>query len=298
LTADAIFELHDAEALEAAAIAEIESRSYVGEGAEDELREEERERVRGDSAAALLSIADVANAVREGIGVEFIEGSAEAVEVDEDGREPYAGPDFEALLPLCRCGKEECERCGWQLTPRTAMILHLVGSLLADSAYDDVIEHGDNPVVDEHAWMVFSRYPRTTWQQDAIWRRQAARSFDDLVSDLEAGSLPAPTCPAEEMALHLMLDDAPAALADDWPEFADDLDGLPAHPDDYDWEMALEMLLQDFDILNFFNAGLDGFEDPEAEINQQFGIGDYRPAAWFKTFANMPARDPRRKFRR
>jgi hypothetical protein len=300
LTAEAVFEIQDPEALEAAVVAEIDSgaRSYVGEGTQEELRAEERESVQGDVAAALHWIADMGNAVPDGIGVVYLGGSSEAAELDRHGHEVCPGPDFGVLFPVCRCGEGSCERCGWQLTPRTAMMLHLVGNDLADSAFDDIVEHGDDPLVDEHEWALFSRYPRITWRQDAVWRRQAARSIDDLVADLEAGSWPTPTCAAEEMALHLMLEDAPTALADDWADTAGQLDRLPDHPDDYEWQMLTEMLLQDIDILSLFDAQLDGFEDPDSEINRQFGVGDYRPAAWFAPFANVPPRDPRRSFRR
>ncbi|WUH97713.1 hypothetical protein OHR68_29935 [Spirillospora sp. NBC_00431] len=82
----------------------------------------------------------------------------------------------------------------------------------------------------------------------AVWRRQAARAFDDLVNDIESGAWPQPTCPAEEMALHLMLQDAPAADADDWAELEESPSALPEHPDDLDWSMAGEVLLQDYDL--------------------------------------------------
>jgi hypothetical protein len=57
--------------------------------------------------------------------------------------------------------------------------------------YDDVAEHGDDPVTDDGTWATLSDYPRITWRQDAVWRRQAARALDDLTADLEAGRAPA-----------------------------------------------------------------------------------------------------------
>jgi hypothetical protein len=138
---------------------------------------------------------------------------------------------------------------------------------------------------------MFDRFPRTTRSEDAVWRRQASRSFDDLVGDLESGHFPRPTCPGEELALHLILEDAPAVLGDevDWLEqhFAQ----LPTRSDDYDWDMAHEVLFQDHDILELFDPERDGIEDPDSEANQQIGMGDYRPAAWFKTFDNTTPRD-------
>jgi hypothetical protein len=47
-----------------------------------------------------------------------------------------------------------------------------------------------------------------------------------------------------------------------------------------------------------FDQGLDGFEDPDSDINKQFRVGDLQPEAWFTSFANMEPRDPNRGFRR
>ncbi|MGH3519241.1 MAG: hypothetical protein ACRDQ7_17850 [Haloechinothrix sp.] len=124
------------------------------------------------------------------------------------------------------------------------------------------------------------------------------RSFDDLAKDLRAGQWPRPTCPAEEMALHLVLQAAPDAVADGWGAVASLLPSLPEHPDDFDWDMLSEVLFQDHDILELFTPSLDGAEDPASDHNKTLGIGDYRPQAWFTTFQNMSRREPRRPFRR
>jgi hypothetical protein len=108
--------------------------------------------------------------------------------------------------------------------------------------------------------MLFGRYPRITWQQDAVWRRQAARAYDDLTEDIEAGRWPRPTCTGEEMALHLTLEDAPDAVEDGWAGLDETLPRLPEHPDDFDWEMAGEVFFQDHDILDLFNVEMDGVE--------------------------------------
>jgi hypothetical protein len=73
---------------------------------------------------------------------------------------------------------------------------------------------------------------------------------------------------------------------------------LPGHDDDFDWDLAVDVLLQDEDILHLFDEQLDGIEDPESEENKRFRIGDYRPAAWFRPFQNATPRDGRRPFRR
>jgi len=71
---------------------------------------------------------------------------------------------------------------GWQLTPRTADLLYTALEVLADEAFDDIEEHGSEPVKKEGEgdWSVFGRLPRITGNQDAEWRRQIARACDDL----------------------------------------------------------------------------------------------------------------------
>lgn len=258
-----------------------------------------RDEVRDDLCAAVGWVTDADAIVVTDAGLHVAESSQTITEVDEVGADLVQEPDFGAIFPVCRCGKGDCEACGgFQLTPRTAAALWTVAQLLADQVYDDIEEHGDAPVSDDGAWATLSDYPRITWHQDAVWRRQAARAFDDLTADLEAGRIPAPTCPGEEMALHLMLRTAEAALADGWGVSPELLDQLPEHPDDHNWDLLVDVLLQDEDILTLFDEQLDGIEDPESPDNRMTGMGDYRPEAWFRPFSNANPRDGRRPFRR
>jgi hypothetical protein len=143
---------------------------------------------------------------------------------------------------------------------------------------------------------VFEEY--LTYGQGAVWRRQAARAFDDLSSDLSAGHWPSPRFFGEEMALHLALDRAPDTVEDLWDVIAGLVDPLPEHAGDFDWDMCLEIFFQDHDILALFDESLDGIEDPESVGNQYAGMGDMRPSAWFRSFNNVEPRDGRRPFRR
>jgi hypothetical protein len=158
--------------------------------------------------------------------------------------------------------------------------------------YNDVTER-DDPVAADDTWELFDSYPRITWWQNAIWRRQAARCFDDLTEGLAVGRWPSPSCPAEEMALHLILRDAPTAVDDDWGGLDETLADLPEHDDDFDWDMAEEVLFQDSDTLALFDPAADGVEGPDNDLNTAMRIGNYRPEAWFTTFANRTGRDPR-----
>ncbi|WP_284740350.1 hypothetical protein [Amycolatopsis sp. RTGN1] len=293
----------DENALEQAAIADIEAAQFsVSSDSElgvAQVRQEEQDHVRGDAVAAIQWFVDAGGVIDDRSGIEFVEATESVVEIDERGVPLSAWPQFAALFPLCTCGADTCDQCsGFQVTPRTAVALWTAAGVLPDQAYDDVLEHGDESVDDTGAWSVFDEFPRITWRQNAVWRRQAARSFDDISDDLAAGNWPRPRCPAEEMALHLILRSAEATVGDDWADFTKRYADLPEHDNDHDWDMLAETLLQDIDILALFSKQLDGIEDPDSEQNRELGIGDYRPQAWFEPFLDMDARDPRRPFRR
>jgi hypothetical protein len=288
-------EITDAAALVQRALASVAEVEFTDDGE----REARREEIMSDPRAAVRWLVDPFGLLPPVSGARIVAAWDGITEVNESGSGWRGRPDFVALFSVCRCGEDACGDCGgYQLTPRTAAVLWTVAQILADGAFDDVTQHGDQPVADTVEWSVFSRYPRITWRQDAVWRRQAARCFDDLTGDIAAGRWPSPTCPGEEMALHLILDDAPAAVGDGWPALDGALSELPEHPDDYDWTMTDEVLFQDHDVLSLFDMIRDGIEEPDSTQNQVIGMGDYRPQAWFRTFLNREPRDGRRPFRR
>ncbi|SDD68645.1 hypothetical protein [Actinokineospora iranica] len=294
-----VVDVVDAESLTREAVAQIAATEFSG--GPDRTPEQERDEyianVTADLAVAVQWLTDPM-AVIDHPGAEPSEASCDAVEIDEHGFPVNTGPDFDALFEVCRCGSDDdCDTCsGFQVTPHTAHALHSALTFYADMAYDDVIDHGDDPVTDDDFWHLFDEYPRITHRQDAIWRRQAARAYDDLAADLAHGDWPQPHNPAEEMALHLALRWAQDALTDGIITPYQST-GEP-HPDDHDWETLLDALTQDTDILDLFHPDTDGIEDPASEQNKSIGMGDYRPAAWFTPFNNMDGRDPRRPFRR
>lgn len=303
VTVEAIVDITDENVLEQAAIADIETAQfYVSPDSGRsiaQVRQEEQDHIRGDAVAAVQWLVDAAGVIDDRSGIEFVEATDSVIEIDEDGVPLSIWPHFAELFPLCTCGTDTCDHCGgFQVTPRTAAALWTAAGVLADQAYDDVLEHGDEPVDDATFWLVFNEFPRITWRQNAVWRRQAARSFDDLSDDLAAGTWPQPRCPAEEMALHLILRSAESAVDDDWAGLTGRYADLPEHDDDHDWDMLTDTLFQDTDILALFSKQLDGIEDPDTDQNRELGIGDYRSQAWFECFLNMEPRDPRRPFRR
>ncbi|WP_157752052.1 hypothetical protein [Actinoplanes derwentensis] len=306
ITAEVLVEVTDAAILRRAALDRVAEAGFVADGdrSADQVRAAEHDDVHADVhadvAAALGWVVNADAILEDAVGAEVVSSTTS---VDDEGAAESGAegmPDFTTLFPLCRCGADDCEDCsGFQMTPRLAAILWAVAQLHADFAYDDVQHFGDAVVSEKDGgWAVFADYPRITWGQDAVWRRQAARAFDDLAADLAAGQLPLATCPGEEMAMHVILRSAQGAAADGWGVPPEKLNLLPGHDDDFDWDLAVDVLLQDEDILHLFDEQLDGIEDPESEENQRFRIGDYRPEAWFKPFRNATPRDGRRPFRR
>jgi hypothetical protein len=301
ISAEVTVEVTDEARLQQAALQRLDAARFVPEAGRSvqEIRAAARAEIGQDPTAALDWVTDADAILATGAGLEIVSSSHSIGEAGHEDDEDEAEPDFAALFPLCHCDADDCDACsGFQLTPRTAAALWAVAQVHADFAYDDVQQHGDDPVTDDGSWAAFNEYPRITWTQDAVWRRQAARAFDDLTGDLAAGRLPLPTCPGEEMALHVMLRSAQAAIADGWGPTPGLLASLPEDDGDYDWDLAAEVLLQDDDILNLFDEQMDGIEDPDSEANRHAGMGDYRPAAWFRPFSNMTPRDGRRRFRR
>lgn len=244
--------------------------------------------------ALLADLAAAANAIS---GVEVLETTWGAESTDEADEDNGMTPDFAALFPVHLPEDGSKEESSWQLTPRTAAPLYLALSMLADDARQDIDEFGDQPVTDDGQWSLFDRLPRISWREDIHWRRQMARAFDDLTSDIEQGRWPIPRCTAEELALHLAIAEAPTVI--EMTDFAQtDLAGLPEHSDDHDWDMCSEVLFQDHDILMLEDPAVDGFEDPGSAVNREFGIGDLRPGNWFRPLDNVESRDPRRDDRR
>lgn len=215
-----------------------------------------------------------------------------------DPEEPQ--PDFASLFALpeaCDCEEEDCCKCHWTFTPRTADLLFSALVELAEAAYDEAAELGERPVTkdDDGAWGFFSRLPRVTWRQNLQWRRDLARACDDLAGDLQRGTWPQPSCAAEEMVLHLALDDAPAHLepGDDSPHAA-----LPKHRDDYDFDACSDVFFQDHDVLWLYDSKYSE-GSVEADRSESSPIPPaLHPDNWFEDFGNVPARSPERGHRR
>jgi len=207
-------------------------------------------------------------------------------------------PPFAALFGPGRQHDDDDEV---RLTARDAAVLWDCALQCASEATADIEAFGDDsvrddiPDEDERIWLIFDEYPALTFTQNAEWRRRAARAFLNLAADLAAGALPLPRCPAEEMALHLILNAASGWDEDTEPDEARTLlMNIPARAEDHDWETLRDTLFRDHDILTLYDPAAEGIADPADPRNQAITMGDYRPAAWFTWFASAQPRDPTR----
>lgn len=174
VTAKVIVDIPDTDAVERTALADIDTIVYCVSDGEtvDNVRESEREQVTGDLLAAVSQLVDP-DVIVDRLGAVRTQAWHTVEEVGQDGNPLPTVSDFVELFPVCTCGDEGCDACaGNQVTPRTAAILWSTGTFLADQAYQDVLENGDQAVHTDGTWSVFDEFPKTTWRQNAVWRRQ------------------------------------------------------------------------------------------------------------------------------
>jgi hypothetical protein len=126
--------------------------------------------------------------------------------------------------------------------------------------------------------------PMALRAQDDEFIRRIARCFDDLTQDIEDGLTPQPCDLAEQLALQLMLDDAELLHADQEDFLAESTQELPVSRHDYDFATLYSVLFEDDD-----HAGLIGLSEPELP-----GALDFL----FEPFIEDEVRDPERGFRR
>ncbi|MCC9309752.1 hypothetical protein LN042_22205 [Kitasatospora sp. RB6PN24] len=270
-------------ALRAAAVAAVEELDFTGLDAATQRMELLRE-VQEDPHAALGALLHPDRLIGALPGIEALGGTLE-LSTTED-----FAPDFAELFPL---EGEDDEAGDWTLTPRTACLLHTQLLALGDAAYDDLDEHGDEPVIEgeEQDWAVFARLPQASWRMHPSWRRAMARAFDDLADDLGLGEWPLPRCPGEELALRLALADARGLLSSQPQAVADLMGVLPADLYDYDWEGCIDELLGVYDM-----AGQDPDEDSAARLERL--LAATHPEGWFLTYDEAEEREPGRGYRR
>jgi len=214
-------------------------------------------------------------------------------------------PDFTALFPATTArhtatdieaaeddDEDEDDGKEFQLTAKSAATLWLALAQLVIDAEEDLDEHGGAAVADNDEWLFFNRLPTLSWGQDAQWRRLVIQAGIDLQHDIAAGREPEPRNNAEELLLHLAIEDA--------DEITEEYDLDTVYPTDTytddrdDWAMIAEYITQDSDVLMLYDPDLAGIEHPDSLHNKAHGIGDLRPGNWMTWFRNVESRDPAR----
>ena len=125
---------------------------------------------------------------------------------------------------------------------RDASALFVALSLIGDGIRSDIETDSNRPIdrQNENEWTQLSRFPNLTWRMSASWRTALSRAADDLLHDLQAGSLPRPRCPAEEAVLYLAIEDAPGMGELVAPE----IEALPRSQHDGQWDGMYDLLFR------------------------------------------------------
>jgi hypothetical protein len=192
------------------------------------------------------------------------------------------------------------------LTPQAAALLIVSAERLAEVGYQEVIRYGDEPLArefDDGGWYTdeafLANLPKVCDRCNQAWRLAMVRAVDDLAGDLRAGRAPLPRCNAEEIALHLILQEAAGLLDEADDQILAEL-GLPPRPAwsprHRQFDLMREVFFQDEDVLMAYDAQMADVVDPDHVVNQLLHTGDLRPPAWFWTFANLRPRAAGRGF--
>lgn len=214
------------------------------------------------------------------------------------GRKPV---NFKNLFPVPDCDHSEsddedeawCEKCeDFDFTPRSAAVLAEAFWQLGEEAADDIRVYGSDRVERGADWAVFDELPAVTWRLGSTWRSRFVQAAFDLAADLESGRRPLPRCTAEEMALHRALERAKEIVSDislGEPLYADLAKHLPEDPLDYDWNVCIDVFLQDTDVLGLYSVRVSDSQPFGSELFAQ--ALQLHPVDWFTTFPNMTSRE-------
>ena len=127
--------------------------------------------------------------------------------------------------------------------------------------------------------------PESAYWQNQDFYRRFARAFEDIARDIEDGKLPEPRNMAEEIALHLSLEQASDIVSENSEELELFAGGMPTSRFDFDFDLLHNALFQDKD---YEVAYLDNTNPVEPG-----GLD-----RWFDDFGGSESRDPNRGFHR
>lgn len=179
----------------------------------------------------------------------------------------------------------------WPMTNRNRYaVWYALGSI--GDALNHLIEDPDDPSLN----YIRNDMPRITRSQPMPWWRQFQQEVYVLADAIAKGFYMAPRNIAQEAALKMASQDGyidRTVLEHDDPEFI----ALPEHADDFthdDYILGeiLPALTGDTDVEMLWNQSLDGISDPDDEVNQKIGMGDYGPKQWFVPFSESNEAKP------
>lgn len=179
----------------------------------------------------------------------------------------------------------------WPLTPRTRYVLwrslglvseHL-GSAVACWEAEGALDFAE--ACEDAGQMVIGHFPPNTRSQPLNWWKLMVTAAERMTEAMRTGEKWNPRTPAEEAVLLVGVMES-----EDMVDVVLDIDSkaftaLPAEPgEDYDFREALASLCTDTDIEAVFDQSMDGIGDPDNEVNQAVGMGDYTLAMWHAPF--------------
>ena len=171
------------------------------------------------------------------------------------------------------------------ISPRLAWSIWATAMSLAD-AYED-----------EDAWdLLRGELPRLAQDAaDRAWMARFVLGFPAIAARMTQGDCDLSrlaSCTGEEMALHLVIDEAESSLADGLLLVPELLPEDVERDDDFEW--AREVMFRDHDVLLLFDPALDGVDDPASELHQRFRFANLHPSRWFLPFADHEDDDSQR----
>ena len=164
------------------------------------------------------------------------------------------------------------------LSPRLAWSLWATAVMLAD-AYED-----------PDTWDLLKEELPLVAQNvaDGAWMARFVLSFNAIAARMTQGGRDLSqlaSCTGDEMALHLVIDQAESWLSEGMLSSPEDLPEDAERDDDFEW--ARDVLFRDHDVLLLFDRTLDGVDDTESELHQRFRFANLHPSRWFLPFAGQ-----------
>lgn len=169
------------------------------------------------------------------------------------------------------------------LSPRLAWSIWTTAVRLADEYQD------------EDTWdLLREELPRLAQARaDGAWMARFVLGFEAIAARMTrgAGDLSRlASCTGDEMALHLVIDEAESSLAEGLLSAPEFLPEDAERDDDFEW--ARDVMFRDHDVLLLFDPALDGVDDPASELHQRFRFANLQPGRWFLPFADHDEFDP------